>query len=395
VGSLRSALDQLGAQELRDLSDRELSEHLVELERAVRVIEAERARALGEVEARRSYATDGSLSLTSFLAHTTGVPASVAAQQARLSRSLPQMPRTRAALTDGAISLSAALLLAAAWQDDAEGFARCEEPLVRAARTLPHRDLRRAIEYWRLLADTESADGAARRRFERRGLYVSSTIDGMVRVDGDLDPETGQVVVTAIRCVVDAASRGADEDERRPAQRRADALEEICRRYLDAADRPVVAGERPHLVLTVDVAALTNRHAGAELEAGGPVDPETARRLACDARVSRIVTSGGSEPLDVGRQTAIVPAPLRRAVLVRDRGCRFPGCDRPPGWCDAHHVVHWADGGPTSLANLLLLCRRHHRLVHDRFSVEMVDGRPLFRRADGSILEDRAPPVAV
>jgi len=96
--------------------------------------------------------------------------------------------------------------------------------------------------------------------------------------------------------------------------------------------------------------------------------------------------------VDVGRRTPVVPASMRRAVVVRDRHCRFPGCDRPQSWCDAHHVVHWAKGGSTSLANLVLLCRRHHRLVHGRFRLRMMEGRPVFTRPDGSILEDRAPP---
>src|SRR5207237_9722099 len=95
----------------------------------------------------------------------------------------------------------------------------------------------------------------------------------------------------------------------------------------------------------------------------GPSDPGVARRWACDATVSRVVTMGKSEPLDIGRRTPTVPVPLRRAVVVRDRRCRFPGCDRPPPWCDAHHIVHWVDGGATALANLMLLCRRHHRLI--------------------------------
>jgi hypothetical protein len=84
-------------------------------------------------------------------------------------------------------------------------------------------------------------------------------------------------------------------------------------------------------------------------------------------------------------------------VIVRDRARRFPGCDRPQTWCDAHHVVHWAEGGPTALPNLLLLCRRHHRLVHERggFGLELFDGLPVFKRPDGSVLEDRAPPLAV
>jgi predicted restriction endonuclease len=108
----------------------------------------------------------------------------------------------------------------------------------------------------------------------------------------------------------------------------------------------------------------------------------------------RVVMAGRSEPLDVGRRTPVVSAAMRRAVIVRDRVCRFPGCDRPHTWCDAHHVVHWADGGPTAVPNLLLLCRRHHRMVHRRggFTLELFEGRPVFRRPDGSVLEDRAPP---
>jgi hypothetical protein len=132
-----------------------------------------------------------------------------------------------------------------------------------------------------------------------------------------------------------------------------------------------------------------------ELDHAGLVPKELARQLACDASVMRVVLSGGSEPLDVGRRTPVVPAGLRRAVIVRDRDCRFPGCDRPQSWRDAHHVLHWADGKPTALSNLVLLCRRHHGMVHrvGGFRLEPLDGRPVFRRPDGSILEDdRAPP---
>jgi hypothetical protein len=109
--------------------------------------------------------------------------------------------------------------------------------------------------------------------------------------------------------------------------------------------------------------------------------------------VLRVVLGPRSVPLDVGRRTPVVSPAIRRALIVRDRICRFPGCDRPHTWCDAHHVVHWAEGGVTSIANMVLLCRRHHRLVHEGgFSLELMEGWSLFRRPDGSVLEDRAPP---
>ena len=96
----------------------------------------------------------------------------------------------------------------------------------------------------------------------------------------------------------------------------------------------------------------------------------------------------------MGRRTAVVSPVTRRALVVRDKHCTFPGCERPSEWCDAHHVRHWADGGPTALSNLILLCRPHHRVLHQRdgFRVEMEDGRPMFFRPDGTRLDERAPP---
>jgi hypothetical protein len=219
----------------------------------------------------------------------------------------------------------------------------------------------------------------------------------MVRLDSDLDPETGETFMTALNAELDAQARtrGEEDDDRTPAQRRADALGEICRQFLDRSDRPSVAGERPHVTVTVGPDALRgDAHAVSELDHAGPVGAETARRLACDASITRVVMSGRSEPLDVGRKTPVIPPAMRRAVIVRDRHCRFPGCDRPQAWCDAHHVVHWADGGSTATGNLLLLCRRHHRMVHRAggFRLELLDGRPVFRRSDGTMLEDRSPP---
>jgi hypothetical protein len=149
--------------------------------------------------------------------------------------------------------------------------------------------------------------------------------------------------------------------------------------------------DRPELTVIVDLQALRGSSDGrCDLPEVGPITPETARRMACDASVARVITSGSSEPLDVGRRTPVVPASLRRAIAVRDGGCRFPACDRPAGWCDAHHVVHWADGGETNLSNLVLLCRPHHRMAHQGFSIEMTTSGHRFRRPDGTIIEDRS-----
>jgi hypothetical protein len=116
----------------------------------------------------------------------------------------------------------------------------------------------------------------------------------------------------------------------------------------------------------VDLSRLEGGEGRAEFEDGEPAAAETARRLACDASVSRVIVWGESQPLDVGRATRVPPAAVRRAVALRDRGCRFAGCDRPNSWCDSHHLDHWVrDLGPTATDNLVMLCRADHRMVHE------------------------------
>jgi hypothetical protein len=393
MSTLRSALEELRAEDLASVSDAGLESDLDELERAGSVLEAERARRLAEFERRGTWRREGHLSVSAWLASRHRVGFSDAERRLRLAGALPAMPQVAEALGSGEVSASTAGLLAAAREASPERFALAERSLVDAARSLPARELGQAVTAWRISADRERAAADERARWERRRLRVGPDPDGMQDVAGKLDPENGQSLLTAIRAVEDDWARHPDPSDRRtPEQRRADALGEICRRWLDSSDRPRVGTERPHVVVTMDLAALEGRSGGAELEDAGPITPEAARRLACDASVARVITGGRSEPLDVGRKTSVVPAAIRRAVVVRDRRCRFPGCDRPHAWCDSHHVRHWADGGATALDNLVLLCRPHHRLVHQGFGLEMRDGRPAFSRPDGSPLEDRAPP---
>jgi Domain of unknown function (DUF222)/HNH endonuclease len=359
------------------------------------------------------------------------------------------MPETRQALERGEVSLSAAHVLVEARETNPEAFDRSEDVLTDAARRHSVADLHGVIRFWRERVEREGdltrEDAGC---WARRNFHASLSFEGMVRTDGDLDPETGEVVLSALGAQMDAESRGRTEpDPRTPAQRRADALGEICRLYLDCRHRGTVAGERPHLTVTVPVevlagwtdggganrgataggteGALASILAGAGLDRArrvtsarvggsangtgtisptfdqvaefdhvGPIGTAVLRRLACDASAMRIVMAGASQPLDVGRRTPVVPVSIRRAVIARDRRCRFPGCERPHAWCDCHHVWHWADGGPTALSNLVLLCRPHHRKVHERggFSLQMPDGVPVFRRPDGTVLEDRSPP---
>jgi hypothetical protein len=392
MSELHSAIEALRSEVLVDLPDARAEEEFCELQRVSELLEAERLRRLADVDRRGLFARDGHLSVASWLADRFRMTWGTARGSARTARALEQMPVTRHALEAGDVSLSAARILAEAHDAEPDAFWDAEPSLVEAARAHSASDLRRLTELWRQRAEHERWDGGAGTLDDRRRLHASVTFGGMVRVDGDLDPEAGEALLTALGAVMGAEIRSGEDPARSAAQRRADALHEICRRWLGLPDRPQVAGERPHVTVTVPVDALTGRGADARLDHVGAVRSDVAERLSCDASVMRIVMSGASQPLDVGRRTPIVPPAIRRAVAARDLRCRFPGCDRPQTWCDAHHVVHWARGGPTSLGNLVLLCRRHHRLVHDRFGVSLQDGRPVFRRPDGTVLEDRAPP---
>lgn len=227
--------------------------------------------------------------------------------------------------------------------------------------------LKRVSQHLLHQVDVDRADAAAVRRLDRRGLTVAETLDGMVRIDGLLDPVTGATIATAIDALV-LPTRSDPADDRTWPQRRADALADICRHYLDTGDAPVTGGIRPHLSVLVDLATLRNDPGcgGTDLPGAGTITAQQARQLACDASICRIITDGPSQIIDVGRATRTIPPALRRAVIARDRTCIAPGCHAPPQRCEVHHIIFWADGGHTTLANTTLVCLRHHTHIHAR-----------------------------
>ena len=151
-------------------------------------------------------------------------------------------------------------------------------------------------------------------------------------------------------------------DPRTPAQRRADGLSDLARQALDRGALPQQGGEAPHLHVVVTL--TEGRLRAGETIDGMLLSQAVVDRLCCDAALSRIVFGPRSEILEVGRKTRIIPPALRRAVILRDRHCQHPGCYRPAKWCDIDHIIPRQDGGPTSLANLQLLCRYHHTQKH-------------------------------
>ena len=190
--------------------------------------------------------------------------------------------------------------------------------------------------------------------------------NGMVRISGQLDPEAGAVLTAALDplSAPNPCDANGGRDPRQADRRRAEALIEVCRRAA-AAGGSAPATTKAQLVVLIDNDRLTEAVRGAGFTLDGKVlSPESVRKLGCDASIIPMVLGSKGEPLDVGRTKRLVTPALLAALWARDKGCTYPGCGRPPQWCDAHHVIHWADGGPTCLLNLALLCAFHHTWVH-------------------------------
>src|SRR6266536_2316863 len=286
--------------------------------------------------------------------------------------------------------------------------------------------LRLLATHLRDVLDPDGGEERGRARLERRGLWLAGTFEGMVAVKGLLDAGAGEAAMAALAPL--ARPTGPD-DQRSAAQRRADAFGELARQALQAGNLPQEGGLRPQLTVTADLASLLAEHGvGGVGGWGGVLLLETVRRLACDAAVTRAIVrrhpthhdgagDGGAlaaalreavallppplgapvELLDLGRATRVISPALRRALAVRDGGCAAEGCDRPPPWTDAHHLVHWLHGGPTSLDNLVLLCRTHHRAVHEggwRLGRDPASGQVTLAPPTRHYANQRPPPAA-
>jgi len=471
--ALTAAVEELAAQDLSGLTDAVRAERVLGLRRLLDRLEGHWLQELAGVDARGAAGADqdGQFGSTAgWLRARLRMGAGAAHTSVRTARALFRGPlaETARALTDGQLSPAHASVLAHGTQELPHHTAAEAEPvLLEAARRLDPPRLRQVLAQLRAVIDPDSTTSQAERRHARRGLWLAPTLDGMVALDGLLEPEAGQSLVAALEPLARPASAA---DARSGGQRRADALAELARRALEGGRLPQAGGVRPQLTVLVDLDSLQGRAAlGGHTELG-PLASEGCRRLACDGAVTRVLVTrqahhhanqhptgyddpghpssghhdhhghdelgghhrhdhpgsdghhdpGGHEPgpgdpagyrghhhlggqggrladrlqaaarrlppvlggpptqpLDVGRTTRVVQPAQRTALAVRDGGCVFPGCARPLAWCEAHHIQHWLDGGPTDLANLVLLCRAHHRAVHEGGwrLVRLPDGR--------------------
>jgi hypothetical protein len=317
--------------------------------------------AVGEHDAAELWRNDGATSMTAWLRHHTRRCGRDAAGCAKTARRLRELPVTAAAYRDGVLSAGQVQAIVANLKDRTIGlFADHEAQLVPELGCLSVGDTAVAMQDWARRADAVVGDDPDRPQPER-SLHLSRILDGRRELSGSFDPEGGAVIATAVRL---AATRDVDgEPARSPAQRRGDALVDLCRWFLDHQQTRRGGRHRPHLNVITTLDDLENRAHGRLID-GSVLDAATLQRLACDTGIHRVVTDGRSAILDYGTTTRTVPAPLFNALVIRDRHCRFPGCDRPADWTEAHHLRWVLDGGPTCLDNLALLCTRHHHLLH-------------------------------
>jgi hypothetical protein len=378
VDRLRDAVDALVAVDPVDLSDAALAHELVALRRQMDRQDAAFARLARAAHGRGLGSADGAASTAAWLRHRAGMREGDAKAAIQSGEACAVLGATGEAWRAGEISTGAARTIVGARVDGHDdALLACEPALLDLARRGDLRSLRRAAAHFRKLALADGSPPSV-----QDGLYLARTFDGRTVVSGELDDLAAETVTTALHAYTDPPS---DTDRRTTARRRAAALVRICEVALERtgdARRP-----RAHVSVVLDWTTLTGGCGRADGEFTGPIHRRDIARLLCDCSVSRIVTGPDSLPLDVGRTRRTVPPALRRALVARDGGCRFPGCDRPPGWCDAHHTVPWREGGCTTRDGLILLCDRHHHVVHQPgWSLDFDGTHLVIRRPGGTVV---------
>ena len=385
-----------------DLVHEELTELVTTLRRVRARADALLLAAVGEVDARGSYAVDGALTAGAWLRATARHTPGEAARAVRTARTLRSglLPNTLAALAAGDLTAAHAAVIADGVTGAPAGAVALVEP--EAVATAVHGDVRATGHLMRAFQhalDPDAADQAAVRRYDRAGLTLSPTLGGSSVISGSADETTAAVIAAAI----DAAGPPVRGDTRTSARRRLDALADICRRWLDqpgtssnttgaAEGSPVTrtGQHRAQLIVTLDQAGLvearptmsagggTAGSPGGTLTWAGPITAATARRLGCDSLATFVALGPDGTIVEAGSPRRFFTAAQRRVMVARDGDrCCAPFCDRPVAWSDGHHLIAHEAGGPTTVANGALPCEAHHVMLHEgHWRLErLLDGR--------------------
>jgi hypothetical protein len=358
------------------LSDGELVACIQAAFRALQQLTAVLLHLIREADGRNLSGLHGASSGGVWLRELLRVSIRTGRQWINLARVLDQRPALDAALASGTLNVEQAQVIAAAIADlpdeagiedtdKAEtaliGYADQFEPT--ALGKLGTRILANVAPQIAEAAEAKKLAEEEKRAHKTRAFTLTPTHDGRVRVSGWLEREAAAIVNAALDPLCTPA-RGDELDMRTPTQRRADALTEVCDLALRSTELPENGGDRPQVVVTVPFDVLSRQLGAGMLDTGEPLSPTQVRRLACDAMVIPAVLGGDGQVLDLGQARRLFTGPVRRALVLRDGGCAFPGCDRPPRWCDGHHIKGVLDGGPTDVDNGVLLCKFHHGVIH-------------------------------
>ena len=333
----------------------EMGRDLVDCWQLAQRVLAEFSDRLRNFDLAHAYAADGALSAPAWLRSHCQMTYAQAAQQLMVARRLDQLQETASAFAAGEISYQhTAVIASCARKLGNEVVAKHEKVLVECARQVDAYSLGRVTRHLEEIEDPDGSLGFFEQQHDRRRVELGRMSDGMWSLRGILDSEGGAVLATRLEALMGPP---APDDDRAVWQRRADALVEAVQ----------AGAESPQLTVITELPTLRGQRPapGGELREQAVVPGAVVRRIACDCSVEHGHVCADGIQVDLTDRTRVIAPKLRRQLELRDGGCRFPGCDRPPAWTDGHHLVHWADGGPTELANLVLLCRRHHRKAHE------------------------------
>jgi hypothetical protein len=359
----------------------ERDEHLMLLEAARHHLDIEWTETLAAAEDAGDHDVMGYPSTVAYLKHRMRMAGGRAHRYVKNARAALKHAATFAAWRLRQISADEAELMFRAAERMPDKYPEAENVLLGLVGDGVDETMK-VLDYWRSDVDLPGAKLDLEDQLDRRHFDVSRRYNGMIAGEFELPQLEGEGLLTAVDVLMPPPAEG---DARTTTQRRADALGDLARSFLEGSESPIVGGERPHMSLHVDVRGLRGEAGGLhETEDGFVLDPFAVSQLACDASVTRIVFGPDSEVLDVGRKTRVIPAGLRRAVVARDRHCVAPGCGRSAKWCDVHHLVPWSEGGETVIDNLCLFCRYHHSQVHlGLLSLDDLEVRPLAGAARG------------
>jgi len=342
-----------------------LAQQLIENQRQVDLLLLEQSRLAAEFVQTDFWDWEGSATPYDWIRINCHLTSNTVSDRVSVGERMSELSRSVEAVQEGQIGF--AHLGVMARTADAVGKAFDETKLLPLAREYSPGKFHYKCLHYRHSVDAQAYAQEQEEQAQHNRIDLSTGEDGCLLLNGVLDPVGGAAVRTALEPL---ARKSGEHDDRLLPQRYGDALVELA------------SGGRPaniQVTATIETLKGLAGAAGAEMEFSLPISSASLQRMACDCSVTRVLLSQESVVVDIGRSRRMISGPARKALNARDGHCRWPGCERPASWCDGHHIVHWIEGGTNEPNNLVLLCRRHHRMVHE-------GGWQLVKCDDGQII---------